>query len=94
MTSLMDTLARHESERPASFRAVFAEARREMVSRTGMTGTVGDRDGQAARSFEVRIEKRRGRRIDESCWNDLGWDGWELVAVTGKHAYFRRERRI
>ena len=45
-------------------------------------------------SFEVRIEKRRGKGpADASRWNDLGHDGWELVAVVGKQAFFRRSRR-
>lgn len=44
--------------------------------------------------FEVRIEKRRGKgAADASRWNNLGHDGWELVAVVGKQAFFRRSRR-
>src|SRR6185295_19366469 len=48
---------------------------------------------QAAR-FEVRIEKRRGRRADEARWGKLGLDGWELVSVVGKRAFFRRRHRV
>jgi hypothetical protein len=43
--------------------------------------------------FEVRIEKRRGRRADEARWGKLGLDGWELVSVVGKRAFFRRRHR-
>jgi hypothetical protein len=44
--------------------------------------------------FEVRIEKLSGKRsVDAACWNVLGKDGWELVAVRRKRAYFRRALR-
>jgi hypothetical protein len=86
----MSTPERHQSEQPTSFRTTVAEARREIVAREGVPGPLAESDGQKRRSFEVRIEKRRSRRLDESQWNKLGRDGWELVAVSGKHAYFRR----
>jgi hypothetical protein len=42
-------------------------------------------------TYEVRIEKRSGKRsVDAGRWNKLGQQGWELVSVVGKHAYFRR----
>jgi hypothetical protein len=45
--------------------------------------------------FEVRIERRRGKRARETArWNELGRKGWELVAVEGKHAFFRRARHV
>lgn len=43
--------------------------------------------------FEIRIEKRRGKRsANTRRWNKLGDEGWELVAVVGKEAFFRRIR--
>jgi hypothetical protein len=43
-------------------------------------------------TYEVRIEKRVGkRRVDAKRWNALGMEGWMLVAVVGKQAFFRRE---
>jgi hypothetical protein len=74
------------------FRAAFAEARRE----TRRTPAVAADADQAVHEwdgtwFEVRIQKRLGTRSAEtSRWNKLGRKGWELVAVDGKHAFFRR----
>ena len=43
-------------------------------------------------TYEVRIEKRLGKRRDDARrWNALGMEGWMLVAVVGKQAFFRRE---
>ena len=41
--------------------------------------------------FEYRLVKRRGKRsADEAAWNELGRAGWELVALTGEVAAFKR----
>lgn len=90
------------------FRAAFAKARVEGVSVTDPQWPRGappvgattdesqvDRSGPSARRFEVRIEKRRGKRAaDTSRWNKLGKKGWELVAVVGQEAFFRRSRQV
>ena len=40
------------------------------------------------------IEKRSGKRsVDMARWNTLGAQGWELVSVVGKQAFFRRVAR-
>lgn len=88
---------------PSSFRAAFSRARVEALESALTDGegapsrsersAQGDPDARAARTFEVRIERRRGkRRAQQAAWNRLGGAGWELVAVTEKHAFFRRER--
>ena len=88
------------------FRAAFARAREEgtavMDSQrpdrpepqrvTSDEERVGRSESSSGR-FEVRIEKRRGKRsADSTRWNKLGDHGWELVAVVGKEAFFRRIR--
>ena len=84
------------------FRAAFARAREEGVTVTEPhRSTVEPHgNGQPDRGptheadlvrFEVRIDKRRGKR-ETRRWNALGAEGWELVAVTGKKAFFKRER--
>jgi hypothetical protein len=97
---------REEIEREAGlvealspFRAAFAQARLE--GRVGSEGAGSPRQAAEKKPkprnvsrFEVRIEKRRGRRsADASRWNKLGREGWELVAVVGKQAFFRRHAR-
>ncbi len=45
----------------------------------------------AAHVFAYRIEKRRGsRKQQQAAWNALGQEGWELVALSPKHATFKR----
>ena len=41
--------------------------------------------------FEYALLKRgKKRSAEETLWNALGLEGWELVGVTGKHAAFKR----
>lgn len=88
---------------PSSFRAAFSRARVEALEATagdgvpgagaGEHGSARESGGRPVRRFEVRIEQRHGKRkAQEAAWNGLGRDGWELVAVTEEHAFFRRER--
>jgi len=91
---------------PSPFRAAFAKAREEgtaVVESQGLdrpelqrVTSDEERAGRCeppADRFEVRIEKRRGKRsADTEHWTDLGAEGWELIAVVGKEAYFRRIR--
>jgi hypothetical protein len=75
------------------FRAAFEEARREAGRQPGIQAdaSAGEWDGA---QFEARIEKRLGSRTkDLARWAELGRNGWELVAVNGKHAFFRRTHR-
>lgn len=87
---------RHGSRRkPSAFRDAFDRARLESL---GGDAELPDELTEAPvgagsrRRFEVRIERRRSRRADLEAWNRLGERGWELVGVTGRHAFFRRER--
>ena len=88
------------------FRAAFARAREEGMAvvesqrpdgpelqRVTSDEEHAGRSEPPAGRFEVRIEKRRGKRsADSTRWNKLGDHGWELVAVVGKEAFFRRIR--
>jgi hypothetical protein len=81
----------HENTlRPAaqsSFRSAFSQARQESRG-----AELEIRAAIPAATYEVWIEKRVGkRRIDSERWNALGREGWMLVAVVGKQAFFRRE---
>jgi hypothetical protein len=71
------------------FRTAFGRARIE-----ALTGTGPGREAEAGferASFEYALLKRgKKRRLEEELWNALGLAGWELVAVTGKHAAFKR----
>jgi hypothetical protein len=76
------------------FRAAFAEARREATRTLGTADDPAVEDVWAGARFETRIQKRLGSRSrDVARWNELGRSGWELVAVNGKHAFFRRASR-
>ena len=76
------------------FRAAFADARREASYALGAAADPVANTGWDGARFEARIEKRLGSRAkDTTRWNALGRDGWELVAVDGKHAFFRRAAR-
>ena len=95
----MQSVRFEESNQPVArdaatpFRAAFAEARREAARALDTQPDASQDEWQGPR-FEARIEKRRGSRSkDVAHWNQLGWKGWELVAVNGKHATFRRAHR-
>jgi hypothetical protein len=84
------------SDPHSSFRAVFSQARQESRG-VAMVGESDEAVGTAvdprqSATYEVRIEKRRGKRSDLARWNRLGQDGWKLIAVVGKQAIFRRDR--
>jgi hypothetical protein len=85
-------------EAPSPFRSAFARARLEARSTGDLPPPTSARAETKPRvrghAFEVRIEKRRGRRADEARWGTLGLKGWELVSVVDKHAFFRRRRRL
>jgi len=88
------------------FRAAFARAREEGMAvvesqrpdgpelqRVTSDEEHAGRSEPPAGRFEVRIEKRRGKRSTATKhWTDLGAEGWELAAVVGKEAFFRRIR--
>lgn len=80
-------------EVPSPFRSAFARARVEArgAGDPPVAAVAAARERRVR--FEVRIEKRRGRRADEARWGKLGLDGWELVSVVGKRAFFRRRHR-
>ena len=44
-------------------------------------------------SDELRVSQHRTILPNEAAFNALGADRWELVAVDGNHAYFKREAR-
>ncbi len=82
----------------SSFRAAFSQARLE--SRSAGVGTIGEHDpapesaaaAPQLATYEVRIEKRSGKRShDAARWNKLGREGWKLISVVGKQAFFRRD---
>lgn len=71
---------------PSPFREAFDRARSEALQGTG--GPIAALD---VPTFEYRLVKRSGKRsADETDWNALGRNGWELVSVTRKHAAFKR----
>lgn len=80
-------------EAPSPFRAAFGRARIEALG-AGAPPLHDDRSDVCRPRLEYRIERRSGkRRRDLKRWNALGRVGWELVVVTGKLAYFKREMR-
>ena len=80
-----------ERELPSSpFRSAFGRARIE-----ALTGTGAAREAELEHvAFEYHLLKRRKKRsAEEDAWNELGQNGWELVAVTDAHAAFKRPLR-
>jgi len=76
---------RGSTDSHSSFRTAFSQARRE--SRSVGVERIGERA-----TYEVRIEKRSGKRSEDVArWNNLGQDGWKLISVVGKQAFFRRD---
>lgn len=88
VVSIRETVEDGEPEvHASSFRVAVAQAR----GGTRGSGPISALTmPELGRQFEVRRVKRRGKD-DVERWNALGRAGWELVAVAGKHAYFRRE---
>lgn len=77
-------------ESPSPFRAAFGRARVEAQAAAGPSHEPLAVDAERP-AWEYRLERRRGKRsADETDWNALGREGWELVGVTGKHAAFKR----
>jgi len=83
---------------PSSFRAAFSQAREEIrsvgVEVTGELDPVPEPPADAPRlaRYDVRIEKRSGKRSDDVArWNKLGQEGWMLISVVGRQAFFRRD---
>jgi hypothetical protein len=75
---------------PSPFRAAFGRARIEALAGTGV-GRDAEAANDATAVFEYALLKRSKKRsADETLWNALGSEGWELVGVTGKHAAFKR----
>jgi hypothetical protein len=75
------------------FHSAFSQARGE--SRSIGVEIIRSQESESAEpefpTYEVRIEKRSGKRSsDLSRWNKLGQQGWQLIAVVGKHAFFQR----
>ena len=79
---------------PSSFQLAISQARFE--SRSVGVELVTEQDLESfgdtvLPTYRVRIEKRSGKRSsDAASWNKLGEQGWELVSVVGKQAFFRR----
>jgi len=85
---------RGSTDSHSSFRTAFSQARRE--SRSVGVERIGERapgtDAPQLATYEVRIEKRSGKRSEDVArWNNLGQDGWKLISVVGKQAFFRRD---
>jgi hypothetical protein len=75
---------------PSPFRAAFGRARIEALAGTGV-GREADAGVEELPVFEYALLKRgKKRSAEETLWNALGLEGWELVGVTGKHAAFKR----
>jgi hypothetical protein len=77
----------------SSFHSAFSQARGE--SRSVGVEMIRSKDPESIQPdrprYEVRIEKRSGKRsADAARWNELGQQGWELISVVGKQAFFRR----
>jgi hypothetical protein len=73
------------------FRTAFGRARIEALTATSQLREPRDRTSANDADFEYRLLKRKGKRsAEEACWNALGREGWELVAVTRRHAAFKR----
>ena len=79
---------------PSSFRMAFSQARLE--SRSVGFEMISEKELEpdsvnVSSRYEVRIEKRSGKRSSDTArWNKLGSQGWELISVVGKQAFFRR----
>ena len=96
-------LAVHDGEKGrsdphSSFRTAFSQARLEsrsvgveMISEHEPAPGSATAAPQSA-TYEVRIEKRSGKRShDVARWNKLSQEGWKLISVVGKQAFFRRD---
>ena len=81
----------------SEFHSAFSRARLE--SRSVDVGMIRSKDPEPGspqgepefRAYEVRIAKRSGKRsADVARWNKLGQQGWVLISVVGRQAFFRR----
>ena len=94
---LLDERSEIAGDSPSSFQSAITQARFE--SRSVGVELVTEQDLEpfgdtVMPTYQVRIEKRSGKRSsDAASWNKLGEQGWELVSVVGKQAFFRRLSR-
>jgi hypothetical protein len=72
----------------SSFRGAFSQARLE--SRGVGVEMIRSKEPEFS-TYEFLIEKRSGKRSSDTArWNKLGEQGWDLISVVGKQAFFRR----